>query len=510
MTISTPETSDARTARAIAEFRKSKSEAKPESIQQKYRHDPLGFVLQEWPWGIPGTVLEHMQQPDDNQVGFLNDLGAHVRRNNFDGHTPVAPLFMSISSGVGTGKSTLAAFLTWWILRTRPFSKGKVTAGTFQQLEEGTWAEIMHWGNMARGRDDFEIQKSGIFHKKHAETWKVNPITADARRSQSFAGQHARTATSFYIFDEGSAVPHENWAPAYGCLSDGEPMMFAFGQCLSTTGEFYDVTFGGKCSKWDTRTWSGWNSAFTNKQTLKEWEEEYGEDSDFYRVRVLGLPPRASELQFIGQGIVDEARKRTHKALPDEPLIAGFDAGNGGLARFAIAFRRGLDGASIPPILMPGDTPRDVVVAKLCEILSDRSPTKRVTALFGDQAFGAVIIQRVRDSGFTNAFEVNFGEPSPNKHYLNMRAYMWGEMKQWMTLGSIPDDEKLCQGFMAPGFHHRNGKLVLESKQDMAKRGIRSPDGPDSYCLTFSRKVAPPPRPVRITPQLRGGMGWAR
>lgn len=462
----------------------------PEELARRFKHDPLGFVMMEWAWGMPGP-LEHSIGPDALQKQFLLDLGKHVSGNNFDGHTPVPPVMMSVSSANGTGKSSLGAMIAWWIMITRPMSIGTVTAGNFQQLEERTWADIMYWGRIAKHGSWFDIQKSGIYHKtpEFREKWKCNPKTAKAENAQSFAGQHARTSTSWMLFDESSEVPDPNWKAGYSCMTDGEPIFLAWGQMLKNYGEFYDVTFGRAATRWDTRIWDGRASAFTNKQTIKDWEEDWGEDSDYFRVHVLGLPPRASALQFIGQELVDEARERDHKPLLDEPLVVGYDAANGGLARHMFCFRRGLDAKSIPPISLPGDTPRNVVVAKAAEIMSDRSPGRKVAALFGDQAFGAVILERLRNSGFTNVFEVNFGETSYNKHYLNMRSQMWGDMKEWLRLGAIPDDEKLAQQFFAPGFHDRNGKLVLESKQDMAKRKVKSPDYPDSLCFVENTMV---------------------
>lgn len=465
--------------------------AKPDNFKKLYFADPLRFVMDEWEWGKKGTQLEGIE-PDENQKKFLIDLGKHVKERAFDGHTPVLPILMSVSSCVGSGKSTLGAFVCWWILRTRPLSKGKITSGNYEQLEKGIWAEIKHWGRMARGGNLFDIQATGIFHKdpKFRDSWKVSPITAKEENSQNFAGQHARTSTSWGWFDEASEIPDGNWHAFYGCLTDGEPMMFATGQMTRNSGEFYNVCWGSKAENWDTRVIDGRTSAFTNKNYIAELEKDWGVDSDFYRVRVLGLPPRASELQFIGQQLVDDARNRDHTPLDDEPLVVGFDAANGGSAKFVFAFRRGLDAKSIPPIILNGDTPRDQVVAKAAEIMSDKRPGRRVTAMFGDQAFGNVILQRLKDSGFTNVFEVNFGETSQDKYCFNQRAYMWNQVKEFLALGSIPDDDKLAQQFMGPGFHNRNGKLVLESKESMAKRHVKSPDFVDALATTFARKVS--------------------
>lgn len=459
-----------------------------------YYADPLGFVLAMWPWGVEGDQLATAKGPDKNQRQFLKDLGEHVEARSFDGSVPVEPIRMSISSCHGSGKSTMGAWIAWWIISTRPHSIGTVTAGTYQQLEERTWADIMYWGRMCQTAHWFDIQANGIFAKdlKLAEKWKMTPKTSIEARSQAFAGQHAATSTSWFLLDEASEVPDGVWTTAYGGLTDGEPMFFAWGQMTRNAGEFYNVCFGDASTRWDSRVFDGRESAFTNKTLIKEWREEYGEDSDWYRVRVLGLPPRASELQFIGQDLIDGARQRDHVVMQDEPLVWGYDAANGGLAHHCFWARRGLDAKTIAPIFLPGDTPRDVVVAKAVDLLNGVSTGIRATAMFGDQAFGSVILQRLRELGYTNVFEVNFGGPSPDPHCLNMRSMMWSRMREWLRLGAIPDVPKIYQPFMDPGFHHRNGKLVLESKADMARRRIKSPDGPDALCLSFSQVVAPP------------------
>jgi hypothetical protein len=132
-------------------------------------------------------------------------------------------------------------------------------------------------------------------------------------------------------------------------------------------------------------------------------------DSDFVRVR--GLPPAADELQFIDRSRIMEAQKRAADSLDDEPLICGVDVSGGGAAWNVIAYRRGGDARSIPRIRIPGEHTRDrsVLVGKLAEILRDQRPTRKVSAMFIDMAFGSPIYERLRALGFNNVFETNFG-----------------------------------------------------------------------------------------------------
>jgi hypothetical protein len=485
-------------ARAVAEF----------------YDDPLGFVLFAYPWGQPGP-LEAESGPDENQREFLTSLGEEIRSRKFDGSNPVMPIQMSETSGHGTGKSAMGAWLADFILSTRPHSLGTVTAGKFSQLETKTWAAIEHWTKLCITAHWFDIQASGIFHKKYPASWNVHPETCKEENAQSFAGQHARTSTSWYLLDEASEVPDKVIETALGGMTDGEPMIFAWGQPVRNSGMFYRMNFGDLAERWNHRRVDGRTSRFTNKALIKQWIDDYGVNSDFVNVRVFGLPPAASELQFIDKGRIEVARKRKVDALLDDPLIAGFDVSGGGKAWNVIRFRRGLDGDpdGMTPIRIPGehDPDRSQRVAICAELLRDRRPGRHLAALFIDAAFGAAIAVRLQQMGFKNVFEVNFGAASPDPHQLNMRAYMWSTAKDWLLLGGLRNDEALCSQLALPGYHiNQSGKLVLESKEDIQKRGEASPDDADAFALTFAQPVMPRPQPeVPLAAPVRyDGAGW--
>jgi len=429
------------------------------------------------------------------------------------------PVLMSESSGHGTGKSAMGAWIAWWLLSTRPHSIGTVTAGTYTQLDSRTWAAIQWWGKLCITSHWFDIQAHGIFSRTDPENWKVVAQTCKEENAHSFAGQHARTSTSWYLFDEASEVPAKIWETAYGGLTDGEPMFFAWGQCVRNTGGFYEVCFGSQSARWNTRRVDSRKSRFTNKELIAQWQADYGEDSDYFRVRVLGMPPSASELQYIDRGRVDDARRRDMPAIPGDPLIAGFDVSGGGKAWNVIRFRRGLNMNVLPAIRIPGeqDPDRSRRIGLCAELLSDQRAERMLTAMFVDTAFGAPIVQSLRSMGFTNVYEVAFGGESPDPHCGNLRAYMYMKLKDALLLGSLPPaDEELAQQLCLPGYHIRvaGSKLVIESKADIQKRGEKSPDDADALALTFARAV-PHPSTTRDTswrppPARRGSDHWLR
>jgi hypothetical protein len=474
----------------------------------QFIYDPLGFVQACYPWRKVGTFLADQAGPDAWQEKALRSIGDEARGKGFDGVNPVLPIRRAYSSGHGIGKSTMSAWLVGWLMSTRPHAQGTVTANTMTQLETKTWAAIKRWMGVCLTADWFHIGDKKLYHVDHKDSWFCAPQSSKEENSEAFAGQHAAGSTSFYVFDEDSAIPDEIHRVAEGGLTDGEPMIFLFGNPTRNTGHFHRACFGSERDRWGAQTVDSRTSRFTNKATIAEWAETYGEDSDFFRVRVLGLPPSASELQFIDQRRVNEAQKRAiPQSFGDEPLIAGVDVSDGGAAWNVVRFRRGNDARTIPPVRIPGEKvrgDRGPFLAKLREILEDSYPGGvKVSAMFVDSAFGAPYVERLQAMGYRNVEEVRFGSDSLDVHQANRRAYMWNRMKEWLGgQGCIPErDDRLETDLTAPGYHiNKQDKLVIESKEDMAKRGVDSPDDADALALTFASPVGVPKRPVSSLP----------
>ncbi len=298
------------------------------------------------------------------------------------------------------------------------------------------------------------------------------------------------------IWSGNSAIPDGIWEVAEGGLTD-EPLIVVVGNPTRNTGKFYESVFGKQRDRWKHHVIDARTCKFANHKLIEEWEQDYGEDSDFFRVRVKGLPPNASEAQFIDNVRVWAAQKNhVSRINPKEPLIAGVDVSGGGKAWTVCRFRRGLDARSVPPIRISGENTvkddRQLVVSKLAEALS-RKGSERVEAMFIDSAFGSPVVVELRNRGFRNVYEINFGAPSPDDHQLNQRAYQWNLMKEWLPRGCIPgDDIRLEADLVGPGFKlNKKNQLVLESKESMQARGVPSPDDGDGLSLTFASPVAP-------------------
>lgn len=466
-----------------------------EEISQFYA-DPAGFVRFAFPWGEPGSALEQYAGPDGWQTEYLERLGELVRERAFDGRTAVQPVRMSRSSGHGIGKSTMAAWLVCWIMSTRPRCRGTVTANTFTQLSSKTWASVQRWSKLCITGHWFICTGDRLYQRDARESWFTSAQTCREENSEAFAGQHAADSTSFYLFDEASAVPDKIYEVAEGGLTDGEPMEFLFGNPTRNSGKFHRSVFGSERNRWDHGCIDSRESGITNKEQIAQWLADYGEDSDFFRVRVRGLAPRAADAQYIDSDRVYAAQNRLVAILPDEPLVAGLDVARGGGDNCVIRFRRGLDAAGISPIRIPGADARDStrVITIAADVLTRDYSGQRVAMLFVDETgVGGPIGDRLRQLGHRNVTGVQFAGGSPDSHYANMRAWMWSRLRDWLERGRIDRDERLATDLTGPGyFHNKRDQLLLESKEDMKKRGLDSPDDGDALALTFAAPVGPP------------------
>ena len=468
-----------------------------EEISQFYA-DPYGFVMFAYPWREPGTQLADFDGPDEWQKEELLQIGREVRKRQFNGVDPVKPIREAIASGHGIGKSALVAWLVDWIASTRPFSQGTVTANTGSQLETKTWAQITKWTKMCITAHWFVINTGRgsmkMYHKDHPESWFCTAQTCREENSEAFAGQHAINSTSYYINDEASAIPEAIWEVEEGGLTDGEPMMFAYGNPTKSNGKFHRIAFGKESKRWNVRSIDSRTCKFPNKAQIAEWEEDYGEDSDFFRVRVRGLPPSASDLQFIDSERVYAAQRRDPVAGLDDPLIVGVDIARGGADNNVIRFRRGLDAKSIKPIKIPGEESRDSmkIVMKIVCVINQSYLGRKPDAVFVDgTGIGGPICDRLRQLGYA-VFEIQFGAGAPDRHYANMRAYMWQRAKDWLLYGAIDDNWELERDLTGPqATHNKRDQLLLESKEDMKKRQLPSQDDGDAFALTFAMDVAP-------------------
>lgn len=434
-----------------------------------------------------------------DSIEYVGDLqGTCVTVDRVDG------LFLA-NDFIVTHNSFTTGLLLWWILSTRPFCKGTVTANTMGQLSTKTWAQFASMQDACLTGHWFEINTAKgsmrAYHKEFPQEWFVSAQTSKEENSEAFAGQHAANSTSFYLFDEASGIPDKIWEVAEGGLTDGEPMIFAFGNPTRNVGQFYNC-FHRDRNRWTTYKVDSREAQLTNKKQIEEWREAYGEDSDFFKVRVLGEFPATSTAQLIPTDAVDDAMMREKPGADPSSFaqaIVGLDVARFGDDATVLCTRVGSDCVSIPWQTMRGMDGKQVGerAHAHAQMLLDDYGFQIVRINFDRAGIGAAVDEYFRYNNMDPRIRVNAVDFSMSSRwplrYLNKRAEMWSLMKDWLVKkdGVIPKDEELKEQLIAPEYMFTpKGQIQLEAKKDIKKRLGVSPDRADALCLTFAEPAA--------------------
>lgn len=448
-----------------------------------FTHDPLGFVLYAFPWGE--GELSEFDGPDDWQIDILETIGKKIK----DGVGLNEIVRIAVTSGHGIGKSALVSWLILWSLATFDDCKGVVTANTDTQLKTKTGAELSKWYRRCICKHWFNSTATAIFsnEKGHEKTWRIDMIPWSKDNTESFAGLHNKGKRILIIFDEASAIDDTIWEVTEGALTDSETEIIwcVFGNPTRNTGRFREC-FRKYRHRWETRQIDSRTTKMANKKQLQEWVDDYGEDSDFVKVRVRGIFPNASAKQFIPTNYVDAAfgRHLRKEQYDFAPKIISCDPAWEGDDELVIAMRQGL-AFQILRRIRKNDN--DIQIATIIAQLEDEH---NADAVFIDGGYGTGIISAGRTFG--RSWQVVwFSGESADEGCLNKRAEMWKNMRDWLRDGgSIPKDQTLYDDLIGPETVARNdGKIQLESKKDMKKRGLPSPNCADALALTFAVPV---------------------
>jgi hypothetical protein len=449
-----------------------------------FSHDPLGYVLYAFPWGQPGTLLENETGPDEWQRRILDKIGKQSSSLK-DALDRVQRY--SRGSGNGIGKSCLVAWLILWGMSTFPDTRGILTANTENQIRTKTWPEVGKWYGLCINRHWFDYTKTSLASNMpgHDQTWRFDAVPWSQVNPAAFAGLHNKGKRAIIIFDESSEIDDVIWDTQEGALTDEstEIFWFVFGNRTVNTGRFAQ-TFKEDAADWDHECIDSRTVKISNKALLQRWIEKYGINSDFVRVHVLGDEPLSNPDQYIPQPWITDARARAlqEKGYNFAPKIISCDPAWSGGDEIVIGFRQGLYFKILEVIAKNDD---DVLIAnKLARWQDDLG----ADAGFIDLGYGTGIYSVLKASGREHTWQlVSFGSKSSKPGFLNKRAEMYGDIRDFLQQGgSIPDDQRLAEELSWISTVPRvDGQIQLIDKEDMDA----SPNRADAFALTFAFPV---------------------
>ena len=458
-----------------------------------FSNDPVGFVMFSFPWAEPGE-LERFKGPEPWQLEVLSDLGKGLI-------TLDQAIRIATASGHGIGKSALVAWIILWAISTFEDTKGVVTANTENQLKTKTWVEVAKWYRLFIGRDYFKLTATALFSvdPEHERTWRIDMVPWSERNTEAFAGLHNQSKRILVLFDEGSAIPDVIWEVTEGALTDENTQIIwaVFGNPTRNKGRFRECFSGGRFThRWLHRTVDSRTVSFTNKSQIAEWIKDYGEDSDFVRIRVRGVFPRIDAESFIPYELAMEATSRTPEPMSGDPVVIGCDVGRFGDDPSIIYPRKGRDALTLPiEVLYGSDT-----MATAAKVAAAYLRYSASMAFVDEGGVGGGVVDRLRQLHIP-VIGVDFGSKSDGDNvndgtkYANKRAEIWGRMRGWLKTGAIPMrvhgvEITLVDELIGPNFGMNSAEEIqLESKKDMRKRGIKSPNVADALACTFAYDV---------------------
>jgi hypothetical protein len=435
--------------------------------KKRYQHDPVAFMRE---------VLEY--EPDPWQA----DVARAVATNKW----------VTVRSGQGVGKTALEAALLLWFLMTQPFPRVVCTAPTGQQLRDVLWSEAAKWQAKSKLLSKLlKWTKTYIFLKGMEKRWFA--VARVAVRPENMQGFHEDNM--LFIVDEASGVRDEIMEAILGTLTGPNNKLLMCGNPTRPYGIFFDSHHG---TRGDFKTFqvNAENSPRTSKENIEALAKAYGKDSNVYRVRVLGEFPVSEDDAFISLTSV-EAAIATEPDKAGE-ITFGVDVARYGNDKTIIAVKEGND--LTLPIKRHGQNLMQTVgdIVQLYRTTLKERPDYRgkITVYVDDTGLGGGVtdrlieVKREEKLRYMEIVPVNFGSRVPDKdaaeNFDNMGTWLWANLREELRLGrlSFPDDTELVAQLSSRKYSLTSaGRIILESKDYMKKRGVPSPDIGDAVAL---------------------------
>lgn len=469
-----------------------------------FQHDPAGFVWYAFPWGVPGTALAN-KRPRKWFLALCDRIQAKLSANGKEGVWGVVQ--EAIASGHGIGKSAGMAQLILWAMSTHEKTKGVVTANTFKQLTTKTWPELIKWHGLLINRHWFTCTATSLYHVSDEKGWRVDAIPWSAHNTEAFAGLHNEGRRIFIGMDEASGIADPVWETTEGALTDDntEIIWLATGNPTRARGRFREC-FTKQRHLWGTANVDSRTVEGVNLDRIEKWRRLYGEDSQFFNVRVRGEFVEADANQLITMEWIAEARARGFQGPPDTGDVAVLrvtaDVADGGEDDTVITVAK-----HIGPYKHILRMEKFSFQPSVATIESADAAERMFKAWGGDPANGDDIVIDALGVGAGTAgtlmkrnlpvIAYKGGEASSSGMYRNRRVQSYIALRNDFRDGFIILDpamfedeslweefeEQLCSVRSKPGAEKLED---LVTKDEMRRAGIKSPDHADSLAMQFA------------------------
>lgn len=390
-----------------------------------------------------------------------------------------------VASGHGVGKTFISAATALWFLFTHYQSRVITTAPTNRQVESILWAEIWNLFNNSRVPLGGRLLKTSL---NIEEKWFALGLSTDD--PDRFQGHHAKHM--LLIMDEAPGVDPKIYEAAQGILTQAHSKCLLIGNPTSSSGPFFDKF---KNKHWNSFHISCYDSpaienpdkypALTTMKWIQERKEEWGEHSPMFQSRVLGQFPEEGEDTLIPLAWCERAAKRgDKKGTPySDKVYLGLDVARYGTNKTVLTVYQPDKVQRITAV--QNRSTMDAVNLVVKEAIAVGAKLMQVTV--DDTGLGGGVVDRLRELGYP-VLAVNFSQkPTDPIHFRAIRDEIFWNLRELFRSDEIiiPYNERLMAQLSAIKYkiNPRNGRIEIENKDEMKKRGLDSPDEADSLAI---------------------------
>lgn len=323
-----------------------------------------------------------------------------------------------------------------------------------------------------------EFQPAGFNERVHAPSMRIiNPVNGSTIVGEAGDNIGRGNRTSIYFKDESAFYERPDAIDA--ALSQTSNCKGDVSTPNGAGNPFYRKRHGGRI-----------------KVFIFDWKDDPRKNREWYERQKQSLDPVivAQEIDrdytasvsnsWIPGDIVTAAMGRGPADVRAEgPLQIGVDVARFGDDKSVITFRKGR-------VVYP-----QLVFSK-CDVVDVAGRVKDAIMNWGERpsqiavdtiGIGSGVADILRRDFKHIVVDVNSSMRMSDGQNYNLRARMWRDMREYLKNGaSIPNDAELATDLTALQYEFRGGEMLMESKDDAKKRGVKSPDRGDSLALTFA------------------------
>ena len=455
-----------------------------------YYYDPVGFVE---------DVLDFY--PDDKQKEIMLSVRDNKRT--------------SVRSGQGVGKTATVAGIIIWYMLFRDSAKIVATAPTKQQLNIVLWPEIAKWLNGTYADNFLTLTKTMLYMVGYELEWFATAKTAT--KKENMAGLHADNM--LIIVDEASGVSDEILETLLGTITGVDNRILFISNPTRNSGIFYESHHKDReqfhCIHIDAE-----ECERTDKENIEMLKRKYGADSNVVKVRVKGDFPDQEDDVFIQLYLVMRGINTDYDdSQPVETIDIACDVAREGGDETVVGTK--INSKVLPFLVRNGQDTMATVgdIMRAANKLHDKYPAIAIAVKIDDTGVGGGVTDRLKEIKKLDNLEwlqiipVKFGIPIQHKYYYDTTTLMAAIVKDLLSefdeQGNpkpcelvLPDDNELIAQLTTRkyGIYESKGKIKLESKKEMKKRGLGSPDRADCLfllCLPVTAKESTAPKRER-------------